>query len=383
MKHGAYILSESRVKQFEEEWLDGEKIDLITTTFTEGFHDFVGITWEPGAGTDTKAKSLQRTFGQTDRQMIIAYEFAGENRGNYGPPARGDFDGKYRKFARSLVDLGMGDSLIAPNHEFNLDWGSKSAMDEPENYRDGYARCVREMQSVDGANFTFCYAPARNRLGVAPEAWPVQSKYWPSGESPPVVMPSFYDAGQTYPDDLSSISQSELEKLRDEIWQNKHKPLLDMWNDFATARNTTLGFREWGVGNDAYYNPAGGDNPEFIHRMFDYMRNNNVEFQGYWNAESAGGGSHRIWPESETNLIDSGNAWQNEVLVDIGSETETSTETPTDDGSNTEDSSQPTNLGNYTLPAQGSLDWHIPLNENFASIEEDIKSLNERLEQLE
>jgi hypothetical protein len=383
MKHGAYILSESRVKQFEKEWLDGEKIDLITTTFTEGFHDFVGITWEPGAGTDTKAKSLQRTFGQTDRQMIIAYEFAGENRGNYGPPARGDFDGKYRKFARSLVDLGMGDSLIAPNHEFNLDWGSKSAMDEPENYRDGYARCVREMQSVDGADFTFCYAPARNRLGVAPEAWPVQSEYWPSGESPPVVMPSFYDAGQTYPDDLSSISQSELEKLRDEIWQNKHKPLLDMWNDFATARNTTLGFREWGVGNDAYYNPSGGDNSEFIHRMFDYMRNNNVEFQGYWNAESAGGGSHRLWPESETNLIDSGNAWRNEILVDIGSETETSTETPTDDGSSSDDSSQPTNLGNYTLPAQGSLDWHIPLNENFASIEEDIKSLNERLEQLE
>ena len=379
MKHGAYLITESEVAGIENEWFDGNSIDLVTTTYTEGSHDAIGITWEPGPGATEKRESLRRTFGETDRRMIIAYEFAGENRGSYGPPANGEFDSRYRQFASDLVSLGMGDSFIAPNHEFNLNWGSKSAMDEPENYRDGYARCVREMQSVDGADFTFCYAPARNRLGVAPEAWPVQSEYWPSDEEPPIVMPTFYDAGQTYPDDLSTLSDSELEERRDKIWRDKHKPVLDMWNDFATSRNASLGFREWGVGDDAYYNPAGGDNAEFIHRTFDYMRNNGVEFQAYWNVESAGGGTHRIWPEEDTTLNAAGQAFKTEALVDIGGTTDDSSgaEEPVDDSTDTD------TIGGYKKPSQGTLDWHVPLNENFNAIEEDVKSLDERLKNLE
>ncbi|GAA0553205.1 hypothetical protein ABNG02_03120 [Halorubrum ejinorense] len=380
MEHGAYVISESRVQRLEDEWFNGAEIDLVTTTFTEGFHDAVGITWEPGAGASEKRESLRRTFGETSRRMIIAYEFAGENRGAYGPPANGEFDSRYRQFAKDLVDIGMGDSLIAPNHEFNLDWGNKSAWDDPENYRDGYARCVREMQSVTGADFRFCYAPARNRLGVAPEAWPVQSDYWPSDEEPPIVMPTFYDAGQTYPDDLSSVSQTELQDLRDQIWREKHKPLLDMWNDFATSRNASLGFREWGVGNDEYYHPAGGDNAEFIHRMFDYMRNNGVEFQAYWNVESGGGGSHRIWPEDETTLTKAGEAFNAEAAVDINSTTDDGS---TDDGSDDSTDGTTEAIGGYNQPASGTLNWHIPMNENFADIEADLKSLDQRLRNLE
>jgi hypothetical protein len=270
----------------------------------------------------------------------------------------------------------LGDSLIAPNHEFNLEWGSKSAYDEPKNYAKGYARLVREMMSVSGANFEFCYAPARNRLGVAPEAWPVNTGEWPSDIEPPTVTPTFYDAGRTYPDDLSSLTQEELDQRRDQIWQEKHKPLLDMWRDFATARGASLGFREWGVGDDAYYNPAGGDNAEFINRMFDYMRNNDVRFQAYWNAESAGGGSHRIWPENETTLDASGQAWKTQVLLDVDGT----------DGSDSEPTPTPTptpTLGGYVRPEAGTLNWHEPLNQNFADIEADIKSLDERLKKLE
>jgi hypothetical protein len=119
--------------------------------------------------------------------------------------------------------------------------------------------------------------------------------------------------------------------------------------------------------------------------MFDYMRNNGVEFQAYWNVESAGGGSHRLWPESETNLDDAGQAFRDEVLVDLG---ESSSDGGTDGGTDTEtpsDTETPTGetLGGYNQPSPGTLDWHVPLNENFSDIEADIKSLDQRLSDLE
>ncbi|MFD1597914.1 hypothetical protein [Halobellus rarus] len=380
MKHGLYLLTKSKVEQFEDDWLDGQQIDLVTTTFTAGFHDVVGITWEPGAGASNTRQSLQETFGNTDRNMVIAYEFAGENRGDYGPPARGDFDAKYRSFARDLVSVGMGDAYIAPNHEFSLEWGSKSAYDEPGNYRDGYARVVREMQSVDGADFTFCYAPSQNRIGVADEAWPVQSDYWPSDEPAPIVTPSFYDAGNgVYPDDPSSLTESELEQVRDEAWNQKHKPVLDMWQAFADQRGAKMGFREWGCATEAWTNNGGLDNPEFIHRVLDYAGQHDWVFQTYWNGDSP---KHRIYPPEESGLPDVGQAWRDRVLSDLnntvdsgGSTDSTDTESGTDDTVSA--------YGGYSRPDEGTLDWHVPLNDNFASIEEDIKDLAERIEQIE
>lgn len=37
----------------------------------------------------------------------------------------------------------------------------------------------------------------------------------------------------------------------------------------------------------------------------------------------------------------------------------------------------------FHQPSEGSTDWHVPMNENFAAIEEDIKDLARRIENLE
>jgi hypothetical protein len=39
--------------------------------------------------------------------------------------------------------------------------------------------------------------------------------------------------------------------------------------------------------------------------------------------------------------------------------------------------------GGYQTPAEGTLDWHVPVNENFEAIEADIKDLAARLDSLE
>jgi hypothetical protein len=49
----------------------------------------------------------------------------------------------------------------------------------------------------------------------------------------------------------------------------------------------------------------------------------------------------------------------------------------------TDTSTPAAEYGGYSQPQAGTLDWHIPMNENFAAIEEDIKDLARRIENLE
>ena len=376
MKHGIYLTSQNQVERFESDWFGGQQIDLITTTYTAGMFDAVGITWEPGAGAQNTKQSLQETFGETNRRMVIAYEFAGDSRGDYAAPAQGDYNGRYRSFAQELVSLGMGDTIIAPNHEFNLSWSSKYPND-PQNYADGYARLVSVMQSVDGADFTFCYAPARNRQGIAPEAWPMDSQYWPDGEPAPIVAPSFYDgANGIYPDDPDDVTDEQ----RERAWTEKHKPQLEMWLDFAKSRGASMGFHEWGLASGAWVNNGGTDNPMFINRFFDWIESHDVVFQTYWNG-SIDNPKHTIWPEDKSLLPEGGQRWRDRVGATLGTDDTTDT---TDDTTDTTDDTTDTNdLGGYNRPTQGQLDWHVPLNQNFSDIEEDIKALDERLKKLE
>ena len=372
MKHGLLTITESDLLAAEE-WL-GNQVDVVTTTYSQNlFHDGIdGITWDEANRLDV----MERLFGNSSRQLAIAYEFGGPNRNEYGRAASGEFDADYRNFAQQLVDRGMGDSIIRMSHEFNLSWNSKYPSD-PQNYADGFARCVDVMQSVSGANFDFCFSPARNRLGVAPDAWPVDSAQWPSGEPAPIITPSLYDSeGGTYPDDISGLSDSELEQL----WQDAWVVILDkiqMWENFGAERGANrFGTAEWGVATNAYPNPSGGDNPYFVEKLLDYGISQGWELQAYWNTASASGGSHQIYPDS-TALTDASNMYQSIVSQQL-------TNTSTDDtSSDTTDDTSTSTYGGYNTPQAGSNDWHIPLNENFESIEADIQDLADRINNLE
>lgn len=374
MNHGAYLISEPRVKQFEDDWFGGNTIDLVSTTYTAGFYDAIGITWAPGASGSEKRESLRQTFGQTDRRLMTIYHFGGNEDGDYSGAANGDNDAAYREFARELVGLGLEDTLIVPSHEFNLSWGRYP--DDPANYASGMARLVREMMSVDGADFEFVYAPGGNRMGVTEECWPARAGEWDSSLPTPYVAPTFYDTSPDYPDTLPS--GSELDQLRRDVWNGWHTDILSMWADFADSVGAQLAFREWGCATEDYRNASGGDNAYFIRKMFEWFSANDVAFQTYWNAWTAGSGTggHRIWPEDETPLNDTGQAFREEVSADLGG----STDDGTDDGT---DGDTGETLGGYNQPSSGTLNWHVPINENFSDIEDDIKSLDQRLKELE
>ena len=315
MEHGILAYDPESVRAVES-WLGGQ-VDLVTTTYTAGQWGVLGITWTG----EPRRETLRRVFGETDRRLVTAFEFGGEpghpdsGPANYGPAARGEFDEQWRRTARELVEVGMGDTVLRLNHEFNLEWSSKYPRD-PENYARAFARCVREMRSVDGANFTFCFAPARNQLGVAPEAWPAGGPgvsrdpvpEWPDGAEQPLVTPTVYDTHWSYPDRTADVTEAD----REEGWKTVRE-LVQTWETFAEARGADVATAEWGVASQAYPPNSGGDNPYYVERFLEYITDNDWRFQAYWNEQSQRGGGHEIFPRGARGLEAASDRYQSTV----------------------------------------------------------------------
>jgi len=99
MKHGILSIRESEIEDIES-WL-GTQLDLVVTTWNEGQWGLNGITW----GNSDKQAALERIFGQTDRQLVLHYEFQGANLKDYSAAADGTHDDKHRKLAQERINI--------------------------------------------------------------------------------------------------------------------------------------------------------------------------------------------------------------------------------------------------------------------------------------
>jgi hypothetical protein len=378
--HGIFFERASDLRAVEEEVFGGTQFDFVNTTITQGRHTVEDITWAEGAS------SLESVIGGTNRRLCtVYYSGTGDVSDKYADVANGVYDDDARRFARDLVARGMGDAFIRLDPEFNEPWSSAYPGDDGGRYADAYARTVSVMQSVDGANFRFLYCVAKNSIGCAPNAWPLDSSQWPSGEPAPIVSPSYYDDAAYYLNteyDLAppgsyekfeALPESEQERLRKEAWVNEEKRELQAWVDFATQRGAKMGCVEWGISRPerGQNQPSGGDNAYYTRKMFEFFRNNNFVMQGTWQTDGDYG---TMLPSSKSAFPDSSAEWASQVAPELGDSTDGST----DSGSTTDHQ-----YGGYQLPEQGSLDWHKPVNQNFADIEADIKDLAKRVDDLE
>lgn len=292
-RHGMYLLSEADVHAVEE-WI-GEQIDCVTTTYTPGGWD----TWRITFGDDDD--ELQRVFGDTDRNLVIHTPLTTGDGHDYRPAANGEYDSEYRAFAEQLVNLGMGDSAIRVAAEFNRDWSSRLPND-PTNYASGFARLVREMQSVEGANFDFLFSPSGTPSGIEWDAWPPSASEWPEGEDPPLItVGSPYDAAIAYGrSGCSSITDGD----REDAWEENFSEILE-WYDFADDVNGVIGGTvEWGLSDKEWNDFGGCDNPYVIERMVEQAHEDGWKYLAYWNADSSAGGTHKIFPVDESPFPD-------------------------------------------------------------------------------
>lgn len=374
MQHGLYFTERSELISFEEEWLDGQQVDVVGTTYSANlFPGIDGITWDDSQRDDIE--SLRQTFGQTKRTISTEFPLGPSESPLYDEVISGQYDADFRQFAQEMVDVGIDDAYLRFNGEANRDWDDQFP-DEPSDYGDAFARAVREMESVDGVNFTYTLSVAKE-IGIADEPgyWPPNSSFWPSGVENPLVAPSIYDVWTEYPRSPGDSDDQNLDSKRQRVWDEAIQSRWDAWMDYAQRRNAGMASPEWGVNELYERTEAGGDNPWFMEEMFKFYDRNQdlLEYSVYWN-----GDIHQLYPVDE--MPRASDVLKEQMRQRVGD----SSGSGTDDGSDSTDSTDgDTTYGGYRQPAEGTLDWHEPLNQNFADIEADVKDLARRIRDLE
>ncbi len=218
-----------------------------------------------------------RRWSFSGYRIIFSVPIIPDSGGTLAEGAAGHYNDHFRKIAQILVAHHKAHARLRLGWEFNGDWFRWSAQQHPRQFAVYWTRIVRTMRSVPNAHFRFDWSPS---AGVAPAA---TANAYP---------------GDRYVDyiGLSSYDQSWIADYRDPVarWQDfLNRPIGLKWQrQFASAHGKPMTYPEWGLAarSDGH---GGGDDPYFIQQMAQWIRNNDVAYASYFEAD-VGDGSHRL-----------------------------------------------------------------------------------------
>ena len=186
--------------------------------------------------------------------------------------ARGEYDVHFERLARMLVAHGQGGATIRLGWEFNGDWYRWNAAMNPDAFVAYWRRVVTAMRRQPGAAFRFDWCPNLGRGTVAPD------RVYPGDAYVDFVGADVYDHSWTSARPDPQLRWNEL----------MEQPYGLRWHrDFARAHGKAMSFPEWGVVASAH---GGGDSPEFVRGMHDWIAANDVAYTAYFEKDTATAG---------------------------------------------------------------------------------------------
>lgn len=246
--------------------------------------------------------------------------------------ADGEFDSHFQTLARTLVQQGFGSSYLRPAWELNGSWfpwgidkGDPSKRGERAELFAAYWRRVHTaMMSVKGAQFKWLWNVS---VGYEPDQFDF-TRAWPGDAYVDFVSVDIYDAQGEYYWTLLKDKNNKWPQatLREWAWKSLvdgvHTSLatgeadgqvrgMNFYREFARQKNKGFIISEWGLWDShvitrleprSYAESSifgSGDNPDFIQRMYDWIKANDVHAAAYFN----------VWLASEPidhTLIDDG-----------------------------------------------------------------------------
>ncbi|WP_432574775.1 glycoside hydrolase family 26 protein [Kineococcus sp. SYSU DK005] len=194
--------------------------------------------------------------------------------------ATGAYNGYFKKLAETLKANNQGDSIIRIGWEFNSDSYSWSAKKDPASYIAYWRQIVNTMRSVPGTSFEFNWSPGSgNNMGQFDSV-----RAYPGDAYVDIIGQSLYDHSKSFKPEQYV-----------ERWANFYNQPggLKWLAEFGKAHNKPIAFSEWGL-TKSCDGLDSGDDTYFIQKLHEYISNNNVAYESYFNHDPSSCEQHKL-----------------------------------------------------------------------------------------
>jgi hypothetical protein len=194
--------------------------------------------------------------------------------GTLAQGATGAYNSYYVTLAQTLVAGGLSNAYLRLGWEFDgswMPWAATSPSSEAS-FASYFQQIVAAMRSVPGEQFRFVWNPDAGAFTQS--GYSVAAAY-PGNAYVDVIGLDEYDQSWATPQTPANA------------WASTALPALTAAQQFASANGKPLAFGEWGLAirSDGH---GLGDDPYFINQMVAWMKNNNVTYEAYFDANSGG-----------------------------------------------------------------------------------------------
>jgi hypothetical protein len=262
------------------QWL-GKPVDFaMAFEANDSWDNIDGAAWQLGPWS-------QWVRAQSGRNMMLAVPLLPLSGATLDACGAGQYDVRWANLANELTYYGLHWAYLRLGWEMDggwYSWGAPQGSGKEASYAACFRRVVQVMRQTQPANqWKFVWNPTT--------AWWAASylgSVWPGDAYVDVVGIDIYDqswVANTYP--YPSICDAACRLARQQTAWNDLSWKLTTLRDFGLAHGKPMGIPEWGVAirPDGH---GGGDNPFFIQKMSDFIRErtNNVVFHSYFDVSA-------------------------------------------------------------------------------------------------
>lgn len=243
--------------------------------------DIDGASWQ----LDPWSRWVRAQYG---RNLSLGVPLLPSSGGSLANCAAGQYDVYWRNLANNLAYYGLHWAYLRLGWEMDGTWYAWSAAPgsgKEASFAGCFRRVVQVMRQAQPANqWKFVLGTAMSWQSAT-----YLNAVWPGDSYVDVVAIDLYDqswATNTYP--YPSTCDASCRLTRQQNAWNDYSSKLYALRDFAVAHGKQMAFPEWGVGirPDGH---AGGDNPYYIRKMYDFIQdpNNYVAYYSYWDVQAS------------------------------------------------------------------------------------------------
>lgn len=222
---------------------------------------------------DRSASWIMGCWRGADYQLTLAVPMLTQDRHNtLAQGVAGAYDDHFKRLAQGLVSTGRADTVIRLGWEFNGDWYTWHASQNPDAFIRYWRRIVGVMRAVPNSRFRFDWNPNLGRAGIAADL------VYPGDDAVDIIGLDVYNQSWTKP---RPSSQERWIELRQQPFG------LDWHRSFAEAKGKPRSFPEWGTGRRPD-GSGGEDDPLFISEMAQWVAASDVVYHAYWDYPDPG-----------------------------------------------------------------------------------------------